>query len=102
MQGDWRYLYERARKGEGRWTMFTQKPDRTNRAWVKGQLKAYLSIEREFLRTLIVCIYITRGQPVHGPELGSIKMYNSVYSAYNIYMINRQVCFLTIYDKVRT
>ncbi|PQE33312.1 hypothetical protein CJF32_00003851 [Rutstroemia sp. NJR-2017a WRK4] len=79
--------------------MFTKKPDSTNRAWVKGQLLAYLSIERDFLRILIVYIYITGGQPARGPELGSIKVCNNVYSARNIYMINRQVCFLTIYNK---
>ncbi|PQE31531.1 recq family helicase protein [Rutstroemia sp. NJR-2017a WRK4] len=101
-QGDWQYLYERARKGEGRWTMFTKKPDSTNRAWVKGQLMAYLSTEREFLRTLMVCMHITGGQPARGPELGSIKVCNSVYSARNIYVINGRVCVLTMYDKART
>ncbi|PQE21974.1 recq family helicase protein [Rutstroemia sp. NJR-2017a WRK4] len=68
--------------------MFTKKPDSTNRAWVKGQLLAYLSTERDFLRTLMVCMHITGGQPAQGPELGSIKVCNSVYSARNIYMIN--------------
>ena len=39
------------------------------------------------------------GQPARGPELGSIKVSNSMYSVQNIYIINGQVCFLTMYDK---
>jgi hypothetical protein len=49
----------------------------------------------------MVSIHVTGGQPAHGPELGSIKVSNSIYSAWNIYVINGQVCFLTIYDKAR-
>ena len=49
----------------------------------------------------MVTLYITGGQPARGPEIGSIKVSNSVYSARNIYIINRQMCFLTIYNKAR-
>ena len=49
----------------------------------------------------MVIIYITSGQPARGPELGSVKVSNSVYSARNIYVINGRVCFLTMYDKAR-
>jgi hypothetical protein len=49
----------------------------------------------------MVCIYITGRQPVRRPELGSIKVSNSIYSARNIYIINGRVCFLTMYNKAR-
>ncbi|KAH6689955.1 hypothetical protein BKA61DRAFT_432735, partial [Leptodontidium sp. MPI-SDFR-AT-0119] len=39
--------------------------------------------------------------PTRGPELGSIKVSNSIYSARNIYIINGRVCFLTMYNKAR-
>jgi hypothetical protein len=41
------------------------------------------------------------GQPARGPELGSIKISNSIFSARNLYIINGRVCFLTMYDKSR-
>jgi hypothetical protein len=46
-------------------------------------------------------MYISGGQPVQGPEIGSIKVSNSVYSARNLYVVNGQMCFLTMYDKAR-
>jgi hypothetical protein len=49
--------------------------------WVKGQVRAYLTKEQQFLQKLIVCMYVTGGQPAHRPELGSIKVNNSIYSA---------------------
>jgi hypothetical protein len=49
--------------------------------WVKGQVQAYLTKERQFLRKLIVCMYVIGGQPAREPELGLIKVYNSIYSA---------------------
>jgi hypothetical protein len=69
--------------------------------WVKRQVQAYLTKERQFLRKLIVCIHVIGGQPAREPELGSIKVHNSIYSARNIYIINGRVCFLTMYDKAR-
>jgi hypothetical protein len=41
------------------------------------------------------------GQPARGPEIGSIKTSNSVYSARNLYVINGRMLFLTMYDKSR-
>jgi hypothetical protein len=38
---------------------------------------------------------------VQGPEIGSIKVSNSVYSVRNLYMVNRRMCFLTMYNKAR-
>jgi hypothetical protein len=48
-----------------------------------------------------VCIHITGEQPTHRPKLELIKVNNSIYSAWNIYIINRRVCFLTIYNKAQ-
>src|SRR5277367_5659518 len=41
------------------------------------------------------------GQPARGPELGSIKISNGMFLAQNIYIINRRMCFLTMYNKAR-
>jgi hypothetical protein len=49
--------------------------------WIKRQVQAYLTKEQQFLWKLIVYIYIIDGQPAHRPELGSIKVNNSIYSA---------------------
>jgi hypothetical protein len=48
----------------------------------------------QFLRKL-------SGVHARGPELGSIKVNNSIYSARNIYVINGRMWFLTMYDKAR-
>ena len=48
-----------------------------------------------------VNIIYTGGQPARGPEIGSIKTSNSVYSAWNLYIINGRMLFLTMYDKSR-
>jgi hypothetical protein len=40
-------------------------------------------------------------QPAQGPELGSMKVSNSIYSARNIYMINSRLCLLSTYNKTR-
>ena len=69
--------------------------------WVEPQVKAYLTKERRFLNKLMVSMHVTGGQPARGPELGSIKVSNGIYSARNIYVINGRVCFLTMYDKAR-
>jgi hypothetical protein len=58
-------------------------------------------MEKRFLRKLMVILHITGGQPARGPELGSVKVSNSIYSARNIYVINGRMCFLTTYDKAR-
>lgn len=49
----------------------------------------------------MAAVHVEYGQPARGPELGSMKVSNSVYSARNIYVINGRVCFLTTYDKAR-
>ena len=49
----------------------------------------------------MVVMHIIGGQPARGPEIGSIKVSNSIYSARNVYVINGRICFLTMYDKAR-
>jgi len=101
VKGDYQYLLGRARRGEGRWKMFKANRETKKTEWNKPQVIAYLTKERKFLQKLMVLMHITGGQPARGPELGSIKVSNSVYSARNIYIINGRVCFLTMYDKAR-
>jgi hypothetical protein len=75
--------------------------------WVDAQVKKYLNKERQFSRKLMVCMHITGehltkevacieasslhrsllyigGQPTYRPELGSIKIGNSIYLAQSI------------------
>ena len=101
VEGDYRFLLDRARKREGRWKLLKKNQATKKVEWVDSQVKAYLTKERQFLRKLMVCMHITGGQPARGPELGSIKVSNSIYSARNIYVINGRICFLTMYDKAR-
>jgi hypothetical protein len=98
---DYRYLLGRARKGEGGWTLLKKNKATQQVEWVDAQVRAYLTKERQFLRKLMVGMHVMGGQPARGPELGSIKVSNSIYSARNIYIINGRACFLTMYDKAR-
>jgi len=97
----YRYLLDQARKGEGGWKLLKKNKASRQIEWVDRQVRAYLTKERQFLHKMMVCMHVTGGQPARGPELGSIKVSNSVYSARNIYIINGRVCFLTMYDKAR-
>src|SRR5277367_6035403 len=58
----YRYLLERARKGEGRWRLLRKSKTSQGKEWVDGQVKKYLTKEKEFLRKLMVCMHIT-GKP---------------------------------------
>jgi hypothetical protein len=49
----------------------------------------------------MVTLHVTGGHPARGLEIRSIKVSNSMYLARNIYVINGQMCFLTMYDKAR-
>jgi hypothetical protein len=49
----------------------------------------------------MVAIHIQEGQPARSPEIGSIKVKNSITSSRNIFVINRQVAVVIIYDKSR-
>lgn len=81
--------------------MLKKKADSKEVEQVNRQVQLYLTKERQFLCKLIVCMHVTRGQPIHRPKLGLIKVNNSVYLARNIYVINRQMCFLTMYNKAQ-
>ncbi|KAH8798674.1 hypothetical protein F5884DRAFT_742883, partial [Xylogone sp. PMI_703] len=96
----WEYLYRHIRRKDSPWSLIKKTSDGTE-TWNQSQKRAYLKKGRQFLYKLMETMHITGGQPARGPEIGSIKVSNSVYSARNIYVINGQVCFLTMYDKSR-
>ena len=49
----------------------------------------------------MVAMHIMGGQPARSPEIGFIKVRNSVTSSRNIFVINGRVAVVTIYNKVR-
>jgi hypothetical protein len=59
----------------------------------------YLTVEKKFLRKGIGAVYVEYRQPGRGPKIGLIKVSNSIYSAWNMYVINGWLCILTMYDK---
>jgi hypothetical protein len=60
-----------------------------------------LAQEKAFLLKLMVAMHIIGGQPARSPEIGSIKVKNSVTSSRNIFVINGRVAVVTTYDKAR-
>ncbi len=70
-------------------------------SWIDSRKNWYLTLEKRFLRKLMVAMHIMAGQPAGGSELGSIKVFNSLCSARNIIILNGRVCVLTMYDKSR-
>jgi hypothetical protein len=69
--------------------------------WADQLCKAYLAREKQFLLKLMVAMHIMGGQPARSPEIGSIKVQNSVTSSRNIFVINGQMAVVTTYDKAR-
>jgi hypothetical protein len=67
--------------------------------WIKHRVDAYLIVEKRFLRKGIRGVHVKYSQPARGLEIGLIKVNNSIYSAWNIYVINSRLCILTIYNK---
>ncbi len=59
----YRYLLDRAWKGEGPWTMFRRNQATKQGEWFDPQVQAYLTKERYFWRKLIVCMHITGPSP---------------------------------------
>jgi hypothetical protein len=55
----YRYLLERARKGQGRWRLLRRNRASRKSEWVDAQVKKYLTKERQFLRKLMVCMHVT-------------------------------------------
>lgn len=93
-------MLKRVRKARGK-RQIIKKGVSGQDEWIKHRVDAYLIREKKFLRKAIVGIHIEYSQPARGPELGSIKVSNSIYSARNIYVINGRLCILTMYDKAR-
>lgn len=107
----YRYLFVRAREAQAAAATTSSASIQTYRlfrkardgqqTWHEAQKQAYLRAEQQFLRKLMVAVHVSAGQPARGPEIGSIKVSNSLYSARNVYVLNGRVCFLTMYDKSR-
>jgi hypothetical protein len=93
-------LLSRARKARGKQQMI-KKGVGSEDEWIKHRVDTYLTVEKRFLRKSIRGVHVEYSQPARGPEIGSIKVSNSIYSARNIYVINGRLCILTIYDKAR-
>jgi hypothetical protein len=47
----------------------------------------------------MVAMHVMGGQPAYSPEIGSIKVWNSVMLSRNLFIINGRVVVVTIYDK---
>jgi superfamily II DNA helicase RecQ len=67
--------------------------------WADQPCKAYLAREKQFLLKLMVAMQVIGGQPARSPEIGSIKVRNSITSNRNIFVINGRVAVVTTYDK---
>lgn len=93
------FLFREAQKPKGPWNLFNTKSYEAT--WKKGGKHQYLVKEKQFLRKLMVAFQIEWGQPGRGPEVGSLKTSNSIYSARNIYVINGRVGLVTTYDKAQ-
>lgn len=95
-----KFMLKRARKATDEWQMF--RPGKDGQVeWIDNRAHGYLNVEKQFLRKLMVYCHISGGQPARGPELGSTKVSNSIYSARGWYVMNGRLCFLTMYDKAR-
>ena len=57
---------------------------RADSTWSVKRVKTYLGDHQQFLRSLLLSIYQTSGQPARGPEVLSIKVCNTQNSLRNI------------------
>ena len=73
----YRYLYKQARKGEGGWKLLKRSGSGSQEIeWVDGQVRKYLTKERQFLRKLMVCMHVTgKLTAVNMPEVGHADDY---------------------------
>jgi hypothetical protein len=69
--------------------------------WIKHRVNIYLTVKKKFLRKGIRGVYVKYGQLAREPEIGLIKVNNNIYLTWNIYVINGQLCILTMYNKAR-
>jgi hypothetical protein len=69
----YQYLLDRARKGEGEWKLLKRSRGSGSQQieWVDGQVRKYLTKERQFLRKLMVCMHVTgKLTTVSMPDVG--------------------------------
>lgn len=93
----WEFLWEQMlRHGQ---TLVTSSGSGSQLEWAKQPCKAYLAREKQFLLKLMVAMHVMGGQPARSPELGSIKVKNSITSSRNVFVINGRVAIITTYDK---
>jgi hypothetical protein len=67
--------------------------------WVKTRVNAYFGDHDQLLRSLLLCIYQTSGQPARGPEILSVKVCNTQNSPRNIVISHGRLCLITSYTK---
>ena len=74
----YQYLFERAKgksigkgKSRGGWRLLRKSRANQKMEWVDGQVKKYLSKERQFLRKLMVCMHITGKHLATKGEVGA-------------------------------
>ena len=70
-------------------------------AWIRKKVIEYLDRKKIFLELLMLAMLLTGGQPARGPELGSLKFRNSLYSSRNFFVIGGNAFYLTEYNKAR-
>lgn len=100
----WEFLYKRMLDDEPEWHLVRGSGSGSGSGeheWVDHRKSACLNRERQFLQKFMVLKHMSGGQPARGPELGSLKVVNSVFSARSIYIINGRAVFLTTYDKAQ-
>ena len=100
----WEFLYQRMLEDGGSLVKKNASgsgSDEDQLVWAEQPCKAYLIRETQFLRQLMVVMHFTGGQPARSPELGTIKVQNSVTSSRNIFIINGRVAVVTTYDKAQ-
>jgi superfamily II DNA helicase RecQ len=99
----WEFLWERMLQEKGGWRLVEEESSSGSGSgqlqWIDQRCKAYLDRERQFLLQLFVAMHITGGQPARSPEIGSVKVRNSITSNRNIFVVNGRVAVVTTYDK---
>ena len=100
----WEFLYKRMLQDKPEWRLVKASSSGSGSGthqWVDFRKSGYLNRERQFLQKLMVAMHVTGGQPARGPEIGSIKVVNNIFSARGIYVINGRAVFVTTYDKAQ-
>ena len=59
----------------------------------------YIQQIKDFLELLLAIIYISSGQPACGEEITPIWYQNSFLQEQNVFVIDRQIIFVTRYHK---